>query len=77
MPRFYFDFDNGGTFIDEHGAEFPSIEAGRKEALKALCDAARDYTRDGLEGRLAVRIREGDRPLLEVSATFEAKLLGK
>ena len=29
------------------------------------------------KGALAVRIREGDRPLLEVSATFEAKLLGK
>ena len=77
MPRFFFDFDNGGTFLDEDGAEFPSIEAARKEALKALCDAARDYTRDGSQGRLVIRVRDAEKPILEVSATFEEKLLVK
>jgi hypothetical protein len=76
MPRFYFDFhgDDGST-IDDDGAEFPNIAAARKEALVALGDAARDFTRRYSEGRLSICVRDGEGLVLEVLATFEAKLI--
>jgi hypothetical protein len=76
MPRFYFDFhgDDGST-IDDDGVEFLNIDAAREEALVALSDAARDFTRRCSEGRLSIRVRDGEGPVLEVSATFEAKLV--
>jgi hypothetical protein len=73
MPRFYFDFENGGNTIDDEGAEFPNVEAAKREALTALGDVAREFVRSNDEGRVLVRVRDGEGPVLELMATFEAK----
>jgi hypothetical protein len=73
MPRFYFDFENGGTTIDDDGEEFPDIERAKIEAITSLGEFAADFTRKGIEGRLAVRIRDQQGPVLEVTAIIESK----
>jgi hypothetical protein len=74
MPRFYFDFhEDDGSTIDDDGTEFPNIDAARDEALVALGDAARDFARRHSKGRLSVRVRDGNGPVLEMSATFEER----
>ena len=76
MPRFYFDFDDsGGTFIDEDGKEFADLDAAKREAFAALGDAGRDFTRHPSGGHLTIRVRDSEGAILEVSATFEAKLI--
>lgn len=77
MPRFYFDFhDDGGTSVDETGAEFPSREAAKREALETLGVVARDLGYRHTQGRVAIQIRDDDaRPFLEVVVTFEARPL--
>ena len=79
MARYYFDIhDGGGTTVDDTGAELPSPEAARKEALAALGDIARDLALNHAEGRVAIRIRDdGDPPFMEVAVTFEARTVGK
>jgi hypothetical protein len=74
MPRFYFDFhDDDGSTIDDDGVEFLDIDGAREEAIVALSDAARDFIRRCSEGRLSIRVRDGEGPVWEVSATFETK----
>ena len=79
MPRFYFDFhDDGGTSVDETGAEFPSREAAQREALERLRVVAPDLGHRHAQGRVAIQVRDdGAPPFLEVVVTFEAKPLGK
>ncbi|HEU0150360.1 MAG TPA: hypothetical protein VFR21_26230 [Bradyrhizobium sp.] len=72
MPGFYFDFHDGETAIDEEGANFASIDVARQEAVFAVGDAVRDFSRQGL-GKLVVRIRDKQGALFEVSAVIEAK----
>jgi hypothetical protein len=72
VPRFYFDFyDDDGTGTDEVGEDFPSVEDARKEAMAAIGEAARDFSRN--EDRLTIRVRDSSGQVLEVSATFEVK----
>jgi hypothetical protein len=74
MPRFYFDFDDDrGTFLDNDGEELADVDAAKREALAALGDAARDFCRRSTGGRLAIFIRSDEGPIVELSATFEAK----
>jgi hypothetical protein len=73
MRKFYFDFYGDGTTIDEIGEEFPTVDEARKGALVALADSGRDFARRFSDGRMAVLIRDGAGPMLEVSATFETK----
>ena len=79
MPRFYFDFrDDGGTSVDETGAEFPGREAAQREALETLGVVASDLGYRHEQGRVAIQVRDnGTPPFLEVVVTFEAKPLGK
>jgi hypothetical protein len=72
MPRFYFDFYDGETAVDEEGADFASIDVARQEAVFALGDAVRDFSRQGL-GKLVVRIRDKQGILLGISAAIETK----
>jgi hypothetical protein len=72
MPTFYFDFeDDGGTTIDDHGEEFPGLDAAQREASAALAEAAKDCRRSNL--RLTIIVRDAEGPVVEVSATFETK----
>jgi hypothetical protein len=74
MRKFYFDFNgDDGITIDEIGGEFRTVDDARKEALIALADAGRDFARLYADGRMAVLVRDGTGPVLEVSATFETK----
>jgi hypothetical protein len=74
MRRFYFDFyGDDGTTIDDIGEEFLTVDEARKEALIALADSGRDFARRFFDGRMAVLVRDGADPVLEVSATFETK----
>ncbi|MCC8961485.1 hypothetical protein H8A95_03910 [Bradyrhizobium sp. Pear76] len=79
MPRFYFDFlDDGGTSVDETGAEFPSREAAKREALETLGVIARDLGHRHLQGHVAIHVRDdGDPPFLEVAVTLEVKPVSK
>jgi len=72
MPRFFFDFDGAnGTTRDEDGEEMSDMEAARHEAMAALGEAGRDFTRQGADGRLVINVRDDRGPVLSVSATFE------
>jgi hypothetical protein len=43
MPRYFFHVqDDGGTFLDEEGPEFPDLKAVRREAMKACGDLLRE-----------------------------------
>jgi hypothetical protein len=76
MPRFYFDFDDdGGTFLDKDGEVFADVDAAKREAMAALGDAARDFCRSSPGGCLTIFVRSNEGPIVELSATFEAKSL--
>ena len=79
MQRFYLDFDDGErpATKDDEGEEFADIDAAKREALLALGAAAKDLSRHGSQGRVAIRVRDDEGPVLEVSNTFEAKLIRK
>jgi hypothetical protein len=71
MPRFYFDYeDHAGITIDDVGEEFATVEAATREAMLALGDAAKDFVHRNLKGHVVVWVRDAQRPILEVSATF-------
>ena len=72
MARFYFDFhDAGGTLRDDAGEELPSATIARKEALKTIGQAVRDLTYRHSDGRVVLEVRDGEGPLLRVSAVIE------
>jgi hypothetical protein len=78
MPRYYFVFhDAESVTIDETGEELPTIERARKEALRAVGEAARDFARQRGAGVLAVEVRDDSGPILRVSATIEITALSK
>lgn len=59
MLKFYFDFDDGrSSFKDDEGMEFPSAEAGRTEALKALSEIAKDAIPRGDRQAISAVIRD-------------------
>ena len=73
MPHFYFDVtDRAGSFIDETGIDYASLQDAKVEASRALAEIARD----GLPGpdRLLfiVAVRdERKEPLFEVRLTIK------
>jgi hypothetical protein len=77
MPRFYFDFEDGGLAIDKEGEEFADVDAARKEAVVSVGQYAMDFTHRGTEGRLAVRVRDEQGPVLEVTAVIETRPIRK
>jgi hypothetical protein len=78
MPKFYFDFqddDGGGGETDDVGAVLPTVDHARKEAVAAIGDAVRDFSRSYCEGCLRILVRDTDGPVLEVSATLETRAI--
>jgi hypothetical protein len=72
MPRFYFDFhDANGIFRDDAGEELSSAIIARKEALEIVGQAVKDLTYRHSEGRVVIEVRDGDGPVLSVSAVVE------
>lgn len=73
MPHYYFDVtDDEGSFVDETGIDFATLEAAKAEASCALAEMARDRLPgpDRLLFIVAVR-DEGKEPLFEVRLTIE------
>ena len=76
MARFYFDFhDANGILRDEAGEELPSTIVAKKEALKAASHTLKDLAHRDLEGSVVIEVRDGDGPLLRVSAFVETAIL--
>ena len=76
MARFYFDFyDAGGILRDDDGEELPSATIAREEALKTVGQAVKDLTYRHSDGRVVLEVRDGEGPLLRVSAVIETTSL--
>ena len=72
MGRFYFDFhDETGSIKDDAGEELPSATAARKEALKTVGQAIPDLMDRHSEARIVIEVRNGEGPILRVSAVVE------
>jgi hypothetical protein len=76
MPRFYFDFhDANGILRDEDGEELASATIARKVALESIGETVRDFTYRHDDGRVVIEVRDGEGPVLRVSAVVEATSL--
>ena len=78
MARYYFDLRDGDAFVpDGEGMEFPNVEAARLEAARALADMARDAVRrlpvNAIGYRMAIEVRDGSGPVMQVRFTFEVE----
>lgn len=60
MPRYYFDTDDGDTFLeDDEGQELNGIEEARLQSQTGLADIARDVVPgDGPKRTMTVRVRD-------------------
>ena len=76
MARFYFDFHvANGVLRDDAGEELPSAIIARKEAIETVGQAVKDLTFRHSDGRILVRVRDGDGPVLSVSGVVETTFL--
>jgi hypothetical protein len=76
MSRYYFDLrDETGVALDEEGLELGSLRAVQAEAAKSLADMARDAVlASPLRGgrrTMAIDVRDGDGPVMQVTFSFE------
>ena len=72
MARFYFDFhDANGVLRDEHGEDLPDAIIARNVALETIGETVKEltYRHDG--ARVVIEVRDGERPILRVSAVVE------
>ena len=42
MPRFFFHVEDGATFLDADGIDFPDLKAARDEAIRATGEMLRE-----------------------------------
>jgi hypothetical protein len=76
MSVFFFDTRDNDAFIeDEHGLDFPDLEAVRVQAARALADLARDVIHRSLRRELAVEVRDELGPVLKTNLIYEAVVL--
>ncbi len=75
--RYYFDHRDGGFFLsDDEGLELDGIESARREATKAIADAARDALPNSIRREISVEVRdETNRPVLRAGLWFEVQSL--
>ena len=72
MARFYFDFHNAdGILRDDEGEELASAMIARKVALETIGETVRDFTYRHDDGRAVIEVRDGEGPVLRVSAVVE------
>jgi len=73
VPRYYFDtYDDETVIIDDVGFECGDLVAVKEQAALSLAELARDVIPGSVRRRLAVKVRDGDDPVLEARLTFEA-----
>lgn len=66
MPRYFFDLDDDQlSTTDDHGEDFPGLEAAERNAIAVATSVARDLFPSG-GNRVTVRIRD------QATAVFEA-----
>jgi hypothetical protein len=76
MARFYFDFhDADGIHRDDAGEELPSAIIAREEAIETVGQAVKDLTFRHSDGRVVIEVRDGDGPVLRVSAVVQTTSL--
>jgi hypothetical protein len=76
MALYFFDMRDGATLlVDEEGVELPNLKAVQIEAVRALGDVARHTlwtkAKSILGHRMAIEVRDGAGPVLQVTFTFE------
>jgi hypothetical protein len=62
MPRYFFNFKDGSTFLDEDGIELAGLQEARAQAVVASGEMIRDYAHNfwtGEEWRMWVTDEAG------------------
>jgi hypothetical protein len=75
MARFYFDFHDADGVLRDDDGDLPDAIMARNVALESVGETVRDltYRHDG--ARVAIEVRDGDGPVLRVSAVVETTSL--
>lgn len=72
MSRYFFDFHDGVTLIDETGVELENLDAARSEAIKSLSAIAADSASAKHINELVMVVRdEAGKTVLTASMTFK------
>jgi hypothetical protein len=73
--RFFFDLADGDDFTrDDIGGEYRTADQARVQAIITLTEMARDWLpTDGPNRDLAIQVRAGETPFIEVSFRFEVR----
>jgi len=68
MPKYYFDTNNGDSFVkDTEGIDLADHQAARKEAVVSLPGIASDCSTDGDRGAIITHVRDEAGKLIFVS----------
>lgn len=72
MSRYFFDFHDGVTLIDETGVELQNLDAARSEAIRSLSAIAADSASATHMNELVMVVRdEAGKTVLTASMTFK------
>jgi len=72
MPRYFFDLEDDRFSIgDTVGSDCSSLEAAREQAVRAATCIAKDLFSSGSGTKITVRVRDGDKQLLEAILLFK------
>ena len=74
MPIYHFDYPDNETLLpDKQGTEIADLETAREDAVRILAELAK-----GIESEhrvLSIEVREGYKPLLQISLTLDIKMM--
>ena len=75
--RFFFDLEDGDSLTrDDLGADLPTLDAARIQAIVSVTEMARDWLPlDGNNRDISVVIRSPHKALVKVSFRFEVQSL--
>lgn len=75
MPIYHFDYPDNETLLpDKQGTEIADLETAREDAVRILAELAKGGERS--EHRvLSIEVREGYKPLLQISLTLDIKMM--
>jgi hypothetical protein len=62
MPLYFFHVDDGNTFLDDEGVQFPDLKMAREEAVRACGDMLRDGAPRNLQDGKSCRLWVTDKP---------------
>ena len=74
MTVYHFDYRCDGVLVaDAIGTALDTFADARTEAVRALGDLMRDELRGARRRQIAIEVREGARPVLQVQLTLEVR----